>query len=397
MKNIMNSRETYDLTQSIILTIKNTIKVKKANLHEPYIDKDDINSVVENLKSSFVSSVGKNIEQFEQSISEYTKSSYVVAMCNGTSALHISLLINNVKENDEVLVPALTFIATANAISYCNAIPHFVDSEAISLGIDIKKLELYLEKNTKFNNNECINLNTGRRISAIIAVHVFGFIGDMVGLQKLADKFNINFIEDATEALGSFKNSRHAGTFGNCSSLSFNGNKIITTGGGGALLTNNLDLAKKARHLSTTAKLSHNYEYDHDEIGYNYRMPALNASLGISQLNKLPQYIEAKQKLRDTYLMNFQKLNGLQFFQGPKDCNSNNWLNAIKLNRENIKYKGIILEELNEYGYACRPIWRLLNTLKPYKECPSMDVDQANVLQESLINIPSSPILSLKN
>ncbi len=389
----MNDIKIKDLTKNIILAIRQSIKVEKAGLHEPSIDDMDIKSVVKTLETGFVSSVGKDIEEFEKDIARYTNASYVVGMCNGTSALHISLLANNIRENDEILVPALTFIATANAISYCKAIPHFVDSEVDSFGINIDKLELYLEKNTKLENNECINLKTDRRIYAIIPVHVFGFIGDMIRLQKLARRFNLVIIEDATEALGSFRNNKHAGTFGKCGALSFNGNKIITTGGGGALITNDLKLAKYAKHLSTTAKLKHKYEYHHDEVGFNYRMPSLNAALGISQLKKLPNYIIAKTKIRDAYHTNFNKIEGLKFILGPQDCKSNYWLNSIKLDKEIIKYKDFIIEELNEHGYLCRPIWQLLSSLNPYKINPSMDLSQAQELQESIINIPSSPKL----
>ena len=389
----MNDIKIEDLTKNIISAIRQSINVEKAGLHEPSIDDMDIKSVVKTLETGFVSSVGKIIEEFEKDIAKYTNASYVVGMCNGTSALHISLLANNIRENDEILVPALTFIATANAISYCKAIPHFVDSEVDSFGINIDKLELYLEKNTKLENNECINLKTNRRIYAIIPVHVFGFIGDMIRLQKLARRFNLVIIEDATEALGSFRNNKHAGTFGKCGALSFNGNKIITTGGGGALITNDLKLAKYAKHLSTTAKLKHKYEYHHDEVGFNYRMPSLNAALGISQLKKLPNYIIAKTKIRDAYQTNFNKIEGLKFILGPQDCASNYWLNSIKLDKEIIKYKDFIIEELNEHGYLCRPIWQLLSSLNPYKKNPSMDLSQAQELQESIINIPSSPKL----
>ena len=389
----MNDIKIKDLTKNIISAIRQSINVEKAGLHEPSIDDMDIKSVVKTLETGFVSSVGKDIEEFEKDIARYTNASYVVGMCNGTSALHISLLANNIRENDEILVPALTFIATANAISYCKAIPHFVDSEVDSFGINIDKLELYLEKNTKLENNECINLKTNRRIYAIIPVHVFGFIGDMIRLQKLARRFNLVIIEDATEALGSFRNNKHAGTFGKCGALSFNGNKIITTGGGGALITNDLILAKYAKHLSTTAKLKHKYEYHHDEVGFNYRMPSLNAALGISQLKKLPNYIIAKTKIRDAYQTNFNKIEGLKFILGPQDCKSNYWLNSIKLDKEIIKYKDFIIEELNEHGYLCRPIWQLLSSLNPYKKTPSMDLSEAQELQESIINIPSSPKL----
>ena len=382
-----------ELTSNIIIAIRKSINVKKANLHEPSIDENDIKSVVKTLKSGFVSSVGKDIDDFEQGIAKYTNSKYAVAMCNGTSALHISLLANKIRENDEVLVPALTFVATANAVSYCNAIPHFIDSEANSFGIDINKLLLYLEKNTKLENNECINLNTGRRISAIIPVHIFGFIGDMLGLKKLAQRFKIIIIEDATEALGSFIKDRHAGTFGTCGCLSFNGNKIITTGGGGALITNDSNIANYARHLSTTAKSKHEYESNHDQVGFNYRMPALNAALGKSQLAKLPEYIIAKAKIRNAYFKNFESVHGLVFFIGPQNSKPNYWLNAIILDKKNKKYKDLIIEELNKHGYACRPIWKLLSSLAPYKDNPSMNLSQSQTLQETVINIPSSPNL----
>ena len=382
-----------ELTNNILITIRKSIHVEKASLHEPSINSEDIKSVIKTLKSGFVSSVGKDINDFEKSIANYTNSAHAVAMSNGTSALHISLLANKIRKKDEVLVPALTFIATANAISYCGAIPHFVDSETNSFGININKLEIYLRKNTKLIDNECINLNTGRRISAIIPVHVFGFIGDMIGLQKLASEFKLIIIEDATEALGSLKKKKHAGTFGKCGCLSFNGNKIITTGGGGALITNDSNIAKYARHLSTTAKLSHEFEYIHDEIGFNYRMPALNAALGKSQLEKLPNYIISKTKIRNAYFKNFDKIKGLKFFVGPKDCKPNYWLNALILDQKNVRFRDLIIIELNKKGYSCRPIWQLLSSLKPYKNNPSMDLSQAKKLQESIINIPSSPKL----
>ena len=362
----MIDKEVTELTSKIILAIQHSIKIEKANLHEPLINEDDVKSVTETLKTNFVSSIGKDIQDFEKNLSDYTKAKYVIAMNSGTSALHISLLVNNVKENDEILVPALTFVASANAIKYCKAIPHFVDSETTNLGVDVKKLTKYLKKNSKLVNGECININTGRRISAILVVHIFGFIGDMRALIKLAKDFKLNIIEDATEALGSFKNSKHAGTFGKCGCLSFNGNKIITTGAGGALLTNDPNLANHARHLSTTAKLKHKYEYDHDQIGYNYRMPAINAALGISQLKKLSQFIVAKKKIRNAYLQNFKKISGLKFIEGSKDIDSNFWLNSIILDDKYIEYKNYIIDELNNKGFrmqACLEINKYIKAL----------------------------------
>ena len=391
----MVNKEVSELTSKIILAIRHSINTEKANLHEPLINEDDVKSVTKTLETNFVSSIGKDIQDFEKNLSDYTKAKYVIAMNSGTSALHISLLVNNVKENDEILLPALTFVASANAISYCQAIPHFVDSETTNLGIDVKKLTKYLKKNSKFINGECININTGRRISALLVVHIFGFIGDMRALIKLAKDFKLKIIEDATEALGSFKNFKHAGTFGKCGCLSFNGNKIITTGAGGALLTNDLNLANHARHLSTTAKLKHKYEYDHDQIGYNYRMPAINAALGKSQLKKLSQFIVAKKKIRNAYLQNFKKISGLKFIEGSKDIDSNFWLNSIILDDKYMEYKNYIIDELNNKGFACRPAWKLINTLKPYLNNPSMNLSQSFKLQNSIINLPSSPLLGL--
>ena len=389
----MIDKEVTELTSKIILAIQHSIKVEKANLHEPLINENDVQSVTKTLKSNFVSSIGKDIQDFEKNLSDYTKAKYVIAMNSGTSALHISLLVNKVRENDEILVPAFTFVASANAIRYCNAIPHFVDSETTNLGVDVKKLTNYLKTNSKLVNGECININTGRRISSILVVHIFGFVGDIRALIKLAKKFKLNIIEDATEALGSFKNSKHAGTFGKCGCLSFNGNKIITTGAGGALLTNDPKLANHARHLSTTAKLKHKYEYDHDQIGYNYRMPAINAALGISQLKKLSQFIIAKKKIRNAYFQNFKKISGLKFVEGSKDIDSNFWLNSIILDDKYMEYKNYIIDELNNKGFACRPAWKLINTLKPYLNNPSMNLSQSLKLQNSIINLPSSPIL----
>ncbi|MDC1356363.1 LegC family aminotransferase [Pseudomonadota bacterium] len=389
----MSNTKVKELTDNIIAVIKKTIKLDSANLHEPQICENDIKSVVKNLKSSFVSSVGEEINDFEKAICQYTGSSYAIATCNGTSALHTCLLVNKIKTKDEVLVPSLTFVATANAIKYCGSIPHFVDTEMNSFGIDVDKLEIYLKKNTKIENNECINLKTGRRIHAIIPVHIFGFIGDIIRLKKLALQYNLIVIEDAAEALGSFKKGKHAGTFGKCSSLSFNGNKIITTGAGGALITNDIKIAKYARHITTTAKLKHNFKYIHDMVGYNYRMPALNAALGNSQLKKLPKYLIEKQKLQNNYRINFEKVKDVVFFSGPSDCDGNNWLNTIILSKKISKYRDIIVQDLINHGYECRPTWELLSSLKPFKNSPSMDLTQAKILQKSVINIPSSPFL----
>ena len=386
-----------EFIEKINTTISKTIKKNSAHLHEPEISQDDINMVQKILESGYVSSAGPSIVEFEKKLSDFTGIKYAVAMTNGTSCLHIALLASGIQVNDEVLVPAMTFVASANAISYCNAIPHFVDSDINSLGIDNEKLLIYLEKNTIIKNNECFNKNTGRRIFGIIPVHIYGFIGDIKTLKKIADQFKITIIEDAAEALGSFQDHKHSGTFGICGCISFNGNKIITTGGGGALITNNQELANRARHLSTTAKKLHKFRYFHDEIGFNYRMPAINAALGISQLNKLEKLLKRKKILRDNYIKNFKKVKGLKFFEGPTECKPNYWLNSIVLNKKFFQYQNFIIDELNNKGFGCRPIWKLLNELPSYKKNPSMNLDNAKIIQKSFITIPSSSFLGKNN
>ena len=286
-----------NLLDEIIYAIKKTIGPPPCSLHEPLIDNSDLSSVTNNINSGFVSSIGNDIKKFENLLCKLTKAKHAVALVNGTSALHISLLALGIKKNEEVLVPSLTFVGTANAISYVGAIPHFVDSEPTFLGVNFDKLDRYLKKNTDVINGVCINKITNRKITGIIPVHIFGMIGNMEKLIEIAKKYKLIVIEDAAEALGSFKNNKHGGLFGNCGCLSFNGNKIVTTGGGGAVITNNEALANKIRHLSTTSKVKKGYKFFHDGIGFNYRMPAINAALGISQLKKLDALIKLKRKL----------------------------------------------------------------------------------------------------
>ena len=392
----MNS-EIRNIVEDITSAIKETTNKSQAVLHEPQINKEDIISVTNTLENGYVSSVGPVIDEFEKNIENYTNVNHAVAMSNGTSSLHIALLASGISSNDEVLLPALTFIASANAISYCNAIPHFVDSDINNLGIDHLKLRDYLNKNTEIKNNFCFNKNTGRKIFAIMPVHVYGFVGEIASLKQIADEFKILMIEDAAEALGSFSNGKHAGTFGECGCISFNGNKIITTGGGGVLITNNKELAKKARHLSTTAKLNHIFQYKHDKIGYNYRMPAINAALGVSQLKKINIILKNKKKLRNKYFKNFENFKTLDFFLGPKECQPNFWLNSVVLKQEYIKFQNQIIEGLNSKGFGCRPIWEILHYLPPYIKSPSMKLINAEKLQKSFITIPSSAFLGQNN
>lgn len=383
-----------NLTSDIISAIKATIGDGQAALHEPTFDDRDKAAMRDVIESGFVSSMGPHLEAFEEKIRSFTKAKHAIAVVNGTAALTLGLLASGVEPGHEVLIPALTFVATGNAIQHAGAIPHFIESDRNTLGVDVPSLRLYLERITTFKNGRLCNIKTGRTISAIMPVHVFGHIGDIDGLETLAEEFKLFIIEDAAEALGSFKHGKHAGIFGACGTLSFNGNKIITTGGGGAILTNDDNISNTARHLATTAKQPHRYDYFHDRLGYNFRMPALNAALGCSQMEKLDTYLRSKQQLNISYAENFAPVDGCDFMANPKDSQSNHWLNAIILNPQTKSQRNAVLDALNDFGYGSRPIWALLNTLPHFAECPSMPLGTAEDLVGRIINIPSSASLA---
>ncbi len=368
--------------------------VDGAVLHEPMIGQVELDAVHHCISGGFVSSVGPAITQFENMICDYTAAEHAIAVVNGTAALHLMLVANDISSNSEVLVPALTFVASGNAILQANAMPHFVDSSPADLGIDVSKLDGYLADITEMRDGCCWNVKTGRIISHVMPVHVFGHIGNVEGLNALAERYNIKIVEDAAEALGSWKGGCHAGLFGTCGALSFNGNKIVTTGGGGAILTNDAKLAKRIRALATTAKRDHPFLYWHEARGFNYRMPALNAAFGVAQMARLDAMLEAKLRLRMTYQDAYLTSIYATFFAGPDDCQGNHWLNAIQLDESLSQHRDAILHGLNERGYGCRPVWNLLFELPHFKDCPSMPLDQAADLVNRLINIPSSAMLA---
>ena len=294
---------------------------------------------------------------------------------------------------DEVLLPTLTFVATVNAISYCSATPHFVDSEEETLGIDTDKLRSYLSHHTKQHDGRCINEKTGKVISAILPMHAFEHPSDLDGLLSIALDFNIALVEDAAESLGSYYHGKHTGRLGLLGTLSFNGNKTITTGGGGTILTNNTELAQFARHLITTAKVPHPWEFVHDHIGYSYRLPNINAALGCAQLEQLPEILTAKRVLYSRYESAFSKIGDLSLLSEPEGCQSNYWLQSLLLNSNKKHRKNEILEATNKNGLMTRPAWTLMHQLEIYRHCPSMNLDVANSLVSKLINIPSSASL----
>ena len=387
------------LPQELLVALRKVLPdtTKTYPLHEPAFHGNEWKYVKECLDSTFVSSVGKFVDRFEADLASYTGAKHSVAVVNGTAALHIALKLAGVATGEEVLVPSLTFVATANAVTYCGATPHFVDSEERTLGVDAGKLRDYLNSRTEQRGGHCINRATWRVIRALVPMHTFGHPVDVDGLLAIAQDFNITLIEDTAESLGSYYHGQHAGTFGLMGTLSFNGNKTITTGGGGAILTNDTALAKRAKHLSTTAKLPHDWEYQHDEIGYNYRLPNLNAALGCAQLEQLPVMLASKRELFYRYKTALASVAGLKLMQEPEQCQSNYWLQTLLLNTEVAGQRDEILKATNDVRIRTRPAWNLLHTLPPFQSAPRMDLAGAKSLSERLINIPSSSSLASSN
>lgn len=363
-------------------------------LHEPSFHGNEWAYVKECLDTGWVSSVGKFVDRFEEELAAYTGVKRAVAVVNGTAALHVCLLLAGVKAGDEILMPALTFIATANAASYCGAVPHFIDVEERTLGIDPARLATYLEKIGEKHDSVCINRTTGRRIAALVPMHTFGHPVDLDPLLAVCQNFSIPLIEDAAESLGSYYKGRHTGQWGMLSALSFNGNKTITTGGGGAILTNDEDLGRLAKHITTTAKIPHRWEFHHDMIGFNYRMPNINAALGCAQLEQLPGFLAAKRQLAERYCQAFAGLGGIRFFTEPANSQSNYWLNTLLLDEEFAGYRDALLAATNDAGIMTRPAWTLMHKLPIFAECPKINLPVAESLERRLINIPSSAMLA---
>lgn len=360
-------------------------------LHVPDLDENDKLSVSKCVEIGYVSSIGSEITVFENKIKDYTRCQHAIAVNSGTSALHLTLLAAGVNSNHEVLLPSLTFVATGNAVLYTGASPHFIESCEKNLGIDLQKLKDHLHNNTsKSPNGETINLKTGKVIKALIVVHIFGHMHDMYEIQQICDDFNLMMIEDAAEALGSFFSDVHAGCFGLCGAISFNGNKIITTGGGGCVITNDENVARKIRHLSTTAKIAHQFEYSHDQIGFNYRMPNLNAALGVSQLRRLPQFLEKKAALLQAYQTSFSQVSGIAVYEHNKKLGSNYWLQTILLKKANKSLRDTLLKRAHDNGLKMRPVWQPLHELPAFYNSYRMALRKTEDIALRLINLPSS-------
>jgi perosamine synthetase len=356
-------------------------------LHEPRFDQHEKDLVLDCIDSTFVSSVGKYVDQFEQKLAAYTGANYAIATVNGTSALHIALLLAGVERETEVITQALSFIATCNAISYCGAEPVFVDVDQHTLGLSPQSLEAFLNQYAEIKNNQCYNKHTQKRIAACVPMHTFGHPCEIDAIQAICEQWHIPLVEDSAESLGSFYKNQHTGNFGKLAAISFNGNKIVTAGGGGAILTNDESLAKQAKHITTTAKVPHKWEFNHDQIGYNYRMPNLNAALLCAQLDKLENFIENKRQTAADYQVWCQQ-NNITFISEPNHAKSNYWLNAILL--ADRTEQQAFLEYANAQRVMSRPVWTLLNQLPMFKHCQAMPQTNAQWLADRLVNIPSS-------
>ncbi len=358
-------------------------------LHDPLFEGNEIAYLSECIETGWVSSVGKFVDRFEQDLAAFTGASRAVAVANGTVALHACLRLAGVEANDEVLVPTLTFVGTVNPIAYAGAIPHFVDSEAATLGVDPDKLADYLEATLADGTDGPRNRATGRRVRALVVMHTYGHPARIDLLAEVCERFGIVLIEDAAESLGSYYRGRHTGNVGRVSAVSFNGNKTVTTGGGGAILTNDQALGALAKHLTTTAKLAHRWSFNHDMVGYNYRMPNINAALGCAQLEQLPGFLEAKRALAGRYVETFREVPGLRVFTEPPNSRSNYWLNVVLLDREVESLRDAVLDATNSAGVTTRPAWTLMHRLPMFASAPRMDLGTAEGIERRLINLPS--------
>jgi len=383
------------IADSILAAVRKVVPAERGSvaLHEPEFRGREREYVLDCIDTGWVSSVGAYVDRFESMLTEITGAAHTVATVNGTAALHVALLLAGVRPGDEVLVPAFTFIATANAVSYCGAVPHFVDSAADTLGLDPAALDEHLRRIAERRGDALVNRDTGRVLRAVVPMHAFGHPVDVDGLLKVCGRYGLPVVEDAAESLGSTYKGTHTGRFGRLAALSFNGNKVVTTGGGGAILTDDLELGRRAKHLTTTARVPHRWNLSHDVIGFNYRLPNLNAALGCAQLENLPDFLRRKRQLAERYAAAFETVGEADFVREPANTRSNYWLNAILLRREAAPARDGVLQRLNDAGLMARPGWCLMHRLPMYEHSPRASLPVAEDIERRLINLPSSPAL----
>lgn len=376
-----------DRLNALIALIREMYGEGQIPLHRPIFSGREREYLVECIDSNFVSSVGARVSEFEEKVAAFVGAQYAVATMNGTAALHIGLLLAGVRPGDEVITQALTFVATCNAIVYAGATPVFVDTDRDSMGMSPVALSQFLEMNTMVKDGVRVNRRSGRRIACCLPMHTFGHPCRIEEIAETCLEFEIPLIEDAAESLGSYSGEHHTGTSGLLGTLSFNGNKIITTGGGGMIVTNNAEVAQRAKHFTTTAKIPHEWEYVHDRIGYNYRLPNLNAALGCAQLEQLSRMLEVKHGIAERYA-EFCSRNSMDFVGARPGTRPNFWLNAVLLDSR--KERDEFLAETNAAGVMTRPIWRLMSRLKMYQTCEHDDLENSCWLEERVVNLPSS-------
>jgi aminotransferase in exopolysaccharide biosynthesis len=378
--------------QNLVNFIQNIYNTKDfIPLHEPRFIGNEKKYLNDCIDSTFVSSVGKYVDMFEEKFAKQVGAKYAIATVNGTSALHISLLLCDVQRDDEVITQSLTFVATCNAIDYIGAKPIFIDVDLDTMGLSPSSLKIFLENNCEIRNNSCINKTTKKTIKACVPMHTFGHPCKIDKIKEICEKWHIFLVEDSAESLGSYYKNKHTGTFGKIGAFSFNGNKIITSGGGGVIVTDDESLAKKAKHLTTTAKIPHPYEYRHDMIGYNYRMSNLNASLLVAQLEQLDNFVESKRKLANMYQDFFKNHDDIEFIKEPQNSKSNYWLQAIIL--KDIKKRDEFLKFTNKNGVMTRPIWKLINELEMFKDSQCDELKNSKYLEQRVVNISSSVVI----
>lgn len=357
-------------------------------LHAPLFIGNEKKYLNECIDTTFVSSVGAFVDRFEKGIAAYTGAKKAVVCVSGTNALHMAMMLVGVQRDDEVLTQALTFIATCNAISYIGAHPVFIDVDKDTMGLSPKAIKGWLAKNTEIKNDECYNKSTGRRVKACVPMHTFGHPVRIEEIANICNEYHIELVEDAAESIGSLYKGKHTGTFGKIGAISFNGNKTITTGGGGMLLFQNEELGAYAKHITTQAKIPHRWEFRHDHIGYNYRMPNINAALGCAQLENLNRYVESKRETAKQYAEFFKDIPDITFFTEPENCRSNYWLNVVIL-KDKVAQQDF-LEYTNDHGVMTRPIWELMNRLPMFDKCETDGLKNTEWFADRVVNIPSS-------
>ena len=379
------------MDEKIVSFIRNKFRSEDfIPLHVPIFKGNEKKYVNDCIDSTFVSSVGPFVNKFEELMSQITQTKKTTAVVNGTAALQVGLRLVGVKENDEVITQALTFVATANAISYNNAHPIFLDVDLDTMGLSANAVSDFLDEFGELRDDGCYNKSTGRKISACLPMHTFGFPVHLDELLKICNLWKIPLVEDAAESLGSEYKGKSTGSFGEVAAFSFNGNKIVTSGGGGAITTNNIEIGERAKFLTTTAKQPHPFEYIHNEIGYNFRMPNLNAALACAQLEQLNTFINKKRNLANSY-ENFFLKKGIKFRTETKNTKANYWLMCVEL--ENLKERNLFLESTNSSNVMTRPIWKSMDSLPMYKNCQKDELLNTKFLEDRIVNIPSSVIL----